>query len=137
MTEDEAKEILLLHSFSHPNSANDPRAETGFLGSLRPYYGTLNVENYHAVMNALRALAPKLRASEELDREVVSALWGICHLALAWGVHPDGMLRRNNLIAEADVLTLAGWVQDISYATMCLLEGSELEVAFEGRDEDS
>jgi hypothetical protein len=34
----QAKDILLLHSFSHPNL--DPsEMERGFLGSLRPYTG--------------------------------------------------------------------------------------------------
>jgi len=132
--EDEAKESLLLHSFSHPDSAVDPRAAAGFLGSLRPY-GGLNVQNYHEVMTALRVLAPKLGTEPRLDRDIVSALWGICHLALAWGVDPDGMLRRNGLIADADVRRLAAWVQTISYATMMLLDGHDVEEAFAGYDE--
>ncbi len=73
MTLDEAKELLLLHAFSHPSSADDPRAAAGFLGSLRPYAGSLNPGNFHEVMAALETVAPALEGSS-VDREVVSAL---------------------------------------------------------------
>jgi hypothetical protein len=124
MTAAEAKEALLLHAFSHPDSATDPRAEAGFLGSLRPFRG-LNERNFVDVMAALRIVAPQLAGPGPLDRELVSALWGICHYALAWGVHPDGMLQRNKLITAADTDQLAGWVQEISYAVSMLLDGDD------------
>ena len=129
MTHQEAKELLLLHSFSHPSSAEDPRAASGFLGSLRPFSGSLNPANLHEVMAALETLAPDL-TGPSLDREIISALWGITHLARAWGVEPGGMLRRNNLISEDDVSTLSTWVETISYATFMLLDGAGIDVAF-------
>jgi|SRR6478735_7093193 len=130
MTREEAKELLQLHSFSHPNAHSDPRAERGFLGSLRPYQGSLIPANFHGVMAALVTLATELE-QPSLDREVVSAVWGITHLARAWGLEPEGMLRRNNLISEEDIETLASWVDAISYATMMLLDGAGLEEALE------
>jgi len=129
MTPTEAKELLLLHGFSHPDSATDPRAAAGFLGSLRPYRGRLEPRNFHEVLAALRVLSPTLE-EPLLDREVVSALWGIVHLARAWGVHEDGMLRRNRLISDADVATLTEWIETISYATCCLLDGTGVNEAF-------
>lgn len=123
MTSTRAKELLLLHSFSHPEAAEHPKAARGFLGSLRPYRGHLLDENFHDVMQALRTLAPTLTVTA-IDREVVAALWGICHFARAWGIHPEGMLRRNDLIGEADIAKLERWVDMISYATFCLLDGT-------------
>lgn len=130
MTRDEAKELLLLHSFTHPSSPDHPRAATGFLGSLRPYKGRLDPANLHEVMAALVTLAPELERAT-LDREIVSALWSITHMARAWGLEPEGMLRRNGLISDKDVEMLSDWVDAISYATLSLLDGSGLEVALE------
>lgn len=132
----EAKEFLLLHAFSDPRSPEHPKARSGFLGSLRPYEGHLIEQNFVEVMEALRGLAPEL-SRDTVDREIVSALWAICHLARAWGVEPDGMLRRNGLIGAADVETLAGWVDTISYAAMCLLAGAGEEEAFGDYDRRS
>lgn len=134
MTLTEAKELLLLHGFQHADAAENPKAERGFLGALRPYGGHLIEENFHEVMQALRVLAPTL-TGKAIDREVVAALWAICHLARAWGIHPEGMLRRNGLIEESDVDKLETWVDMISYAAFCLLDGTGEEVAFEGYEQ--
>ena len=136
MTSAEAKEMLLLHSFCDPRSAEHPKATGGFLGSLRPYSGHLVEENFREVMESLRVLAPELSGAT-VDRDVVGALWAMCHLARAWGVEPEGMLRRNALISAADVEILAGWVDTLSYATMCLLDGSGQEEAFHAYDHDT
>jgi hypothetical protein len=135
MTPAQAKEMLRLHAFCHPRSAEHPKAAGGFLGSLRPYQGHLVEENFVEVMESLRMLAPEL-SGITVDREVVGALWGLCHLARAWGLEPGGMLRRNGLISAADVETLAGWVDQLSYATMCLLDGSGEEAAFHTYDQE-
>jgi hypothetical protein len=129
MSPAQAKQLLTLHAFTDPRSAEHPKAEGGFLGSLRPYKGHLIEENFVEVMESLRVLGPEL-ARETVDREVVSALWGICHLARAWGIEQEGMLRRNGLISASDVETLASWVDTISYATFCLLDGAGEEEAF-------
>ena len=127
MTFAQAKQGLLLHSFAL-NDADDAQMARGFLGSLRPYIG-LREENFREVMAALRVLAPHLGAPT-LDREIVGALWNICHLARAWGVHPDGMLRRNDLISPADAERLDAWIEAISDVTAMLLDGADVETAF-------
>ncbi|MFI5720567.1 hypothetical protein [Nocardia sp. NPDC051750] len=119
-----AAELLLFHSGTHPD-IDDPRWEQGFLGMLRPYKG-LREENFHSVMSCLRVLAPTLQ-HDSLDRSAVSSLWGICHLGRTWGVCPDGMLRRNDLISAADVQRLENWIDCISYAVLCLFEGATEE----------
>lgn len=70
-----------------------------------------------------RMLSPEIERGETIPRSVVSCLWGICHLGRAWGVHPDGMLRRNHLISDEDVRRLHEWIEKISYAVMLILEG--------------
>ncbi len=127
MTPAEAKRLLLLHSFGL-DDFDDPAMEVGFIGSLRPYRGLIE-RNFHEVMAALGVLAPQLQLGQ-IDAQIVSALWSICHTARAWGVHPDGMLRRNHLIAPADVERLENWIETISYATMILLDNGDLETAF-------
>src|SRR5262249_10266673 len=124
MTPSDAKAALKRHSFQ--GDLKDPRMEKGFLGSLRPYRG-LDEANFHEVMEALRVLAPELQPGATVDRDVVSAASGICHFARAWGVHQDGMLRRNGLITPEDVRRLEGWVDTISYAFATLLDGSDVE----------
>ena len=136
MNSTHAKELLLLPAFCDPRSAEHPKALGGFLGSLRPYGGHLVEENFREVMESLSVLAPELSGAT-VDREVVGALWAMCHLARAWGVEPEGMLRRNSLISAADVETLADWVDTLSYATMCLLTGSGHEEAFHAYDRDT
>ena len=119
----------MLHAFTHPSSVEDARAATGFVGSLRPYTGKLYPENFHEVMAALATLALELE-QPTVDREIIGALWGITHFARAWGLEPDGMLRRNDLISDEDVDTLSSWVDAISYATVTLLDGGGLDEAF-------
>ncbi len=129
----EAKGLLLLHSFSYPD-VHHPKMETGFLGSLRPYHG-LKEDNFHEVMEAISALSPYLRTEPQIDREVIAALWSICEEARAWGIHPDGMLRRNDLIALQDVQRLERWTSIISYTVFILLDGGDLEAALEPYNE--
>ncbi|WP_400192209.1 hypothetical protein [Hymenobacter sp. B81] len=128
MTSAEAKNLLLHHAFSHSDHEH-PTSQHGFLGMLRPFDGTLNEANYHAVMAALHVLANDLE-HPTLDREIIAALWGICHFARAWGLDPDGMLRRNDLISPSQIQQLDTWVASISYATCCLLDGSGRAEAF-------
>ena len=127
MTRDEAKKLLLMHSFMSEDIEH-PKMTTGFLGSLRPYKG-LQENNFHEVIAVLRVLAPEL-CRETVDTQIVSALWGMCKLARAWGVHPQGMLRSNNLIADRDAERLEDWVDAIEYAVMILLESNDMDEAF-------
>ena len=81
MTPAEAYDLLLAHSTMHPND-NHPVHSTGFLAMLRPYR-KLAEDNFHEVLQALRLLAPDLRNGATLDRQVMTALWAICHYARA------------------------------------------------------
>ncbi len=100
MTIDEAIELLKFHSFTHED-LNNPKMETGFLGSLRPYKD-LREENFHEIMAVIRVLVNELQ-KDRLEHEIIISLWGIWHFARAWGVSPDGMLQRNKLITAEDV----------------------------------
>ncbi|RZQ63910.1 hypothetical protein [Amycolatopsis suaedae] len=130
MTPAEARETLLFHSCAHPD-VDDPRWQRGFLGSLRPFTG-LREENFHEVMSALRTLAEPLGA-DLVPREVVSAVVSICHFGRAWGVAPDGMLRGNDLISDADAARLEEWIWSISHALTMILDGDVAE-AFDEYD---
>ena len=125
MTRDEAIEELSYHCGANPN-IDDPRWQCGFLSMLRPYQG-LRQETYDHLIRCVRSLVPHLGHDPVLDRRVVSSLWGICHLARMWGLHPEGMLRSNNLISDADLQTLEAWVEDLSYDVLMVLDGGEPE----------
>lgn len=114
-----AKHLLLLHSMQGPG--DNPIVDSGFLGRLRPYTG-LREENYTEVCQAIIAVAPLFRENQ-VDREILNALWAICYYARAWGLEPNGMLRRNNLISDSNVSKLEKWVKAINKACMILLEG--------------
>jgi hypothetical protein len=122
----QAKRLLALHSFNHPCASSTPKAVRGFLGSLRPYRGSLNPENYDDVIAALRALAPELR-DPSVDTDMVSNLWSICHLGRTWGLQPHGI--NNKLLSKEDAVTLEEWIDTISYVTMMLLEGGDIDEA--------
>lgn len=129
MTENEAAELLQHHSGMHGNTTH-PKSEKGFLGMLRPFTGTLYEENFHEVMTILKVLSPLLK-SPAINREVLSSFWSICHLARAWGIDKEGMLRRNNLLSDAQQEKLSTWIDCISYAVMMLLDQQGDVTAFE------
>jgi len=102
--------------------------EEGFLGMLRPFHG-LREDAFHDVMVCLREVAPALRGVS-LDRELAHALWSLCHLARAWGLDADGMLRRNRIITDEDAHRLQGWVDVISWTVFWLVGEGSPEDAF-------
>lgn len=55
MTVEEAKGLLSYHSGRNPDFKN-PKWENGFLGSLRPFTGSLNKDNFIEVMECLMYL---------------------------------------------------------------------------------
>jgi len=124
----EAIELLQIHSFTY-HDVHDPRMENGFLGSLRPYQGTLNHDAFLELMACIKTLGPNLSRGESVDRQIISNLWGICQLARAWAIYPEGMLRSNKLINDADVKTMDDWLDCISYAVMIFLETSDVTEA--------
>lgn len=132
LTPIQARELLQLHSGRHRDTGH-PKWEFGFLGSLRPYSG-LRVENFHEVMECIKTLATELENESTCDKELVAAIWGICHLGRSWGVQADGMLRHNGLISTHQADQLESWIHQISYAMFCLLDGCGVAVAFEHYD---
>jgi hypothetical protein len=123
MTPDEAKRLLRIHSGRDADS--DPaKWETGFLGQLRPYRGSLNEDNFHEVMTAIRVLAPDIAGSASVGRELMADLWSLIWFPRMWAFPPHGMLRRNDLIDGRTLSVLDDWLNRISEAVSYSLEGS-------------
>lgn len=123
MNSDQAKILLSFHS-QRNESIEDPRWENSFLGSLRPYQGKLIESHFHEVMSCIQTLSSEL-TNNFIEKEVVSDIIGIIHFARAWGIHEDGMLKRNNLISESDSTKLETWIEIISYTFIMILDDSE------------
>lgn len=117
-----AVEELTFHCGSHPN-IEDTRWAAGFLQSLRPYRGTLDRDAWEHVLECVHVVAEHLKTAPAIDRAVINSLWGICHYARAWALHPDGMLPRNNLISPDDQRTLAEWLDELSERISFMLDG--------------
>lgn len=119
----EARYQLLLHGPGTTDAPGRPtNLEDGFLCSLRPYTG-LHERNFHLVMEALLSVGEQLHQTPHLDREVVFAVWSICHTARSWGLDHGGMLQRNRLITVADTGRLERWVNTIEIVAIRLLIG--------------
>lgn len=133
MTAEEAKKVLKYHSFTDED-INHPKMEKGFLGMLRPFMGELIEENYHEVMEAIKTLAGEIGDQKQVDREVISAIWGICYLTRSWAIDKEGMLQRNDLITEKQIGQLEKWVESISYTTMMILDGNDFQTTYDLHD---
>ena len=121
MTPEEAKQLILIHA----GMCDSPLAATAFIGSLRPFTG-IREENFHQIMEALQILTPYLQ-QEQIDRELICALWSLCELTRAWGVDTSGMLVRNNLLSDSDKVSLKKWIDTISSAVLLILEKGSIE----------
>lgn len=122
MEYDTAVEQLTFHCGSNPN-IDDPRWESGFLQTLRPYRGTLNHDAWNSVLDCVDAVSPHLKTAPKLDRSVMNSLWGILHYSRSWALHPDGMLPRNGLISKEDQGTLSGWLDELGERIAFMLDG--------------
>ncbi len=87
--------------------------ERGFIGCLRPWTG-LRDENFVELMTAILSLHYSLAGRDTWPIELVAAILGITRMAHGWGIDDAGMLRRNNLISDADVAKLRHWTQRTS-----------------------
>lgn len=132
MTDKEAIELLKHHSFTHEDIEN-PKSEKGFLGMLRPFQGELFENNFHELMEILKVLQGQLN-KDNIDRQIISNFWSICHLSRAWAIDPNGMLRQNSLISNKQIELLSYWADCVSYTVMNLLEGLPEKEAFECYD---
>lgn len=131
MTPQEARELLLLHSGGHEDISH-PKMANGFLGLLRPYTG-LNEENFYETMEAIRVLAPEFQGNA-IDKEIMCALWNLCWQASLTGLHSLGALQRNDIITRNDLERLEDWIFQISYTISLLLEGQDIDSAFQEYD---
>ncbi len=122
MTKDEAKTLLSYHSGRNPDIHNE-KWEKGFLGSLRPFGGTLSDDNFKEVMECMLTLADEF-AKESVERDMVSDVVSMITLARAWS-SPNGMLGRNNLLTEEQQEHIFSWTDTMSASLMYLLEGDE------------
>lgn len=124
MTYDEAKLLLLMHGPGTSGPNDEPLiAERGFVHSLRPYEGSLMEKNFHLVLEALCTVGETLYCSQQVDRELVHALWAMCCTASGYGLHPQAMLQRNKLISETDTKRLERWVDAIETSALSILGG--------------
>jgi hypothetical protein len=120
---EEAKHVLLLHGDGACDDKGEPLfLEEGFLGMLRPYRGLVE-SNFHIVMQALLVVGEQLHVAETVDRKLIECIWSTCSLAQYWGLHPDGMLQRNNLITMDDTARLECWITIFEKTALGLLNG--------------
>ena len=135
MSKDAARALLLYHSFMHKD-VHHPKMEKGFLGMLRHFQGELIEDNFHELMLVIRVLADELNGEQKtVDKEIMSAIWGIAHYARSWGLHPDDWLQKNKLISKEQGTTLENWLDTLSYVMTSLLGGTDVETAFEFYEE--
>ena len=129
-----ALELLGFHSSRDPR-VNDRRWKTGFLSTLRPYRGIESVEQaYHEIMACLKAIIDLCEA-DMISRDLANDLAGITALGRAWGCHPDGMLKRNNIITPIDAEKLESMIDSIAY-TWCMLLDGQVDIAFVDYDQE-
>ncbi len=131
MKPERARQILLGHAFMLPD-LEDPLMRESFLLSLRPYKG-LKRDKCAQIEEAFRVVAPEL-AKDEVDRVLVSALWGILWSTRNWALHPNGMLHRNHLISPQDLEWLEEWVAKMDYGLLLLFDGGSLDFVFSEMD---
>ena len=130
MTVEEAKEALAYHSCGHED-IHSPRWERGFVGSLRPFTGTLNRDAMREMEVCLRVLAPMLQEGYADSRELVTGFLYVIATGQHWAVAPESMLRRNKLISAEDIALLTSWLAEFSMAFAMIVEGMDTETAFE------
>jgi hypothetical protein len=128
MTYDEAKRQLSLHLGVLDEARGEWELEDGLVVSLRPYSG-LHEKNIHLVMEALLTVGDRLHRELQIDRELVTTIWSLCYYPRIWGLQPDGMLQRNNLITRDDIARLELWVDTIEETAHALLNGQPPHVA--------
>ncbi|WP_166828417.1 hypothetical protein [Thalassoroseus pseudoceratinae] len=123
MNYDEARHLLLVHGSGFFDQAGEPIfLDTGFCGMLRPYRGLIE-GNFHVVMEALLVVGERIHNAEMVDRPLIESLWSTSSSMRFWGIHPDGMLQRNNLITPDDTRRLETWIDVFERTALGLLRG--------------
>lgn len=127
MSIEEAKRLLSFHS-GRCEEIDDVKWKNGFLGSLRPFKGTLNKNNFIEIMECLKTLKGEF-SKPAVDRGIISDIVGITCLTRAWA-SPDGMLGSNNLLTDQQTEELLLWIDIIEECFMFLLEEDEEDAFF-------
>lgn len=125
---DEAKELLSYHSGRNSNIDN-PKWRQGFLGSLRPFRGTLQEDNFIEVMECMKVLQKQFSAPQ-IDSTMVADVVAIVHYTRAWS-SKEGMLGRNHLLSKQQEELLMIWCDLIEECLCYLLDGAVEEAFFE------
>lgn len=123
MLEDEAIFLLATHS----GHLDGPRLEDGIVAMLRPYRGVIE-RNLHEVIECLFVLHKSLQ-SETIRTLVPLAVVKILSKIRDRAIEPAGMLRRNELIADADISKLLVWIQIIETVTIRYMSGLSHSIA--------
>ena len=131
----DALNTILLHGISRSDvPLQEALLENGFIGCLRPWSG-LRDDNYRELMGAILSLHNSLNAEHSWPKELVHGLVGITRMAHCWALDDAGMLRRNNLITDAELAKLRGWTRQIESVMEQLLMGNDpLEIYPELRE---
>lgn len=124
MNTNEAKELLSFHS-ARNSDIDNPKWESGFLGSLRPFRGEIYQENFIEIMECLRTLKDEL-SGPTIEQGIVADIVGIIHMTRMW-VPPYGMLGSNKLLTEEQTKNLLACVDIIQTCFMYLLENAQEE----------
>ena len=122
MDYEEAKYQLRLHTGVIDEARKAMILEDGFLTSLRPYRG-LQEKNIHLVLEALLTAGERIHRAAQVDRDLITTLWSMCWYARCWGLHPEGMLQRNQLITAEDSTRLELWIDTVEQTALSLLGG--------------
>lgn len=124
MERKKATQILLRHCGEATD--NDPLGEDAdsesLLLSLRPYCG-LREELFHDCLQASYLVCDEIVRTKSVEPKLVSIIWRMCSLLRHWGLHPEGMLRRNNLIKFEDISRLGNWVDCLEMLFLQCLYG--------------
>ena len=123
MTREEAKVALSFHSGRNADIKN-PRWEAGFVPSLRPFREEGQEASFHEIMEAILALAPSLQG-DSVEEPLMADLWGIVHLAKYWGYS------NRDVLTDAEAERVEFYADHISVTVFCLLDGCDVETAFE------
>ncbi len=130
MTPAEAKRCILIHAgrVASTRAHEAEIEERGFLAALRPYRG-LNDESFHELVEAILVSESLFGGDSGADRELVLAIWELCHLARVVGLDSGGLLKRNKLIAVEDAIRLESYVNTIERTALLLLGKSPASIA--------
>jgi hypothetical protein len=66
-----------------------------------------------------------LKKPPKLNRRLINSLWAICDYARTWGLDPDGMLRKNDLISDQEQAELKQWIDGIAEKVAFWLDGMD------------